>query len=84
MPADIGERGQALRFTGNGALRIAAWVTIELPEEGELNRSAAAGSGAVVSAVARVATWNVYINGIVSIPARVGLRDYLAYLGQNR
>ncbi len=54
MSSNIGERLQALRLTRDGAVRIAARVTVEFPEKGKLNFGAVAGAPTVVRTVVLV------------------------------
>jgi len=81
VPANIGESRQALRFTGDSALRIASGVAIELPEESELHFHAAAGAPTVVRAVIPLARV-VNVHRIVPVRLRVG--DSPADFAENR
>src|SRR5215470_16903659 len=70
-----------------GVLRIAAGVPVEVEEERELHRLATTGAGAVVRAVAGVATPHVRVDGIVAVSVLVdgdgAGGDLFAHLGQN-
>src|SRR5437868_8085963 len=74
MGADVSECSQALRMTGGGVLRVAAWVVVEVKEEGNLYGNAIAASIAVPRTVSGVASLYVGVDRIVSIRYRIGDR----------
>lgn len=72
MTRDIRERSQSFRVHARRILRVATRVTVEIQDKGELHRYAtAAGSGAVIGAVAGIPAFHVGIYRIVAIAARV-------------
>jgi hypothetical protein len=81
MSADVGQSRQTLRLACNGRLRVATGVAIQLPKEGELNRSRSARAVAVVGTIAGVAPRNVCVDGILTIRGWAG--NYFTDLRQD-
>src|SRR6202158_5102561 len=63
-------------------LRVAAGIAVEIEEESDLNRRAAARSERVIGAISGIASLHVDVDGIVAIGHWVG--DFFAPLSHNR
>src|SRR5947209_15136926 len=84
MSAHISNGLKALRLAKDVGLWITTRIAIKLPEERDLDGSAAASAIAVPGAVAGTAAGQVGVDGVVAVTSGIGLRDHLAYFCKNR
>src|SRR5712691_338939 len=82
VPADIGQRCQALRVQAGSILRIAARVAIKIEEEGNLHGHAAARTEGVISTVTSVAPLQIDIDRVITVGD--GACNFLAHFGHDR
>src|ERR1051326_7885338 len=80
VAADVRQGRQSLRLACDVGSRIATGISVQLPEEGELNRSRPTGTPAVISAVISLAR-ELGVHRV--IPVRYRIWNYFADLGKN-
>src|SRR5258705_9411580 len=83
MSAHVGECRQSLRMHAGGVERVATGISVQLPEERELDRGAGATTVTMPCTIAGTTAGQIRIHRVIAVATRVG-RDLLADLRQNR
>ena len=83
VPADISDCGQPLAVSVDVALWVAARITDELTEKGELHANTVDGAGRVPRAVGCAIAGDVGVDRVITVAARVRIGDDPLDLGKD-